>query len=156
MKIRLTVDGRPLPAEISAGESLMDVLRRLGFKSVKNGCDNGDCGSCAVLLDGRAVNACLVFAAKADGCRVDTVEGMAAEGSLHPLQRTAVDLGGIQCGFCTPGMMILAADVLAVNPRPSEAEVREFLSGNYCRCTGYTKQVEAVLAAAAEMREGAE
>ena len=156
MTITLTVDGIPRTAEISAGESLMDVLRRLGFKSVKNGCDNGDCGSCAVLLDGRAVNACLVFAVKADGCRISTVESLATAGSLHPLQRTAVDLGGIQCGFCTPGILILAADLLTTNARPSETEVREVLSGNYCRCTGYTKQVEAILAAAAEMREGAE
>jgi len=134
----------------------MDLLRRLGCKSVKNGCDDGYCGTCAVLLDGRAVNACLVFAARAAGCRVQTLEGLGGEGVLHPLQRTALDLGAVQCGFCTPGIIMTSLDLLARNPRPTEHEVRDALAGNYCRCTGYVKPVEAVLAAAAEMREAPE
>jgi aerobic-type carbon monoxide dehydrogenase small subunit (CoxS/CutS family) len=153
MDIGLSVDGREHEARISPGESLMEVLRRLGYKSVKNGCDRGDCGSCAVLLDGRAVNACLVFAAKADGKAVTTAESMDDRGDLHPLQTTSLDLGAVQCGFCTPGILMLATDLLAINPDPSEAEVREALTGNFCRCTGWVKPVEAILAAAALMRE---
>ncbi len=153
MNLDLVLNGARRSVEIDPGESLMDLLRRLGCKSVRNGCDDGYCGACAVLLEGRAVNACLVFAARAQGCRVDTVEGLAAQGVLHPLQRALLDLGGIQCGFCTPGMVIAALDLLGRNPRPTEAEVRHALAGNYCRCTGYMKPVEAILSAAAEMRE---
>jgi aerobic-type carbon monoxide dehydrogenase small subunit (CoxS/CutS family) len=153
MDIELIVDGRKHETAALAGESLMDVLRRLGYKSVKNGCDRGDCGSCAVLLDGRAVNACLVFAAKADGHEITTVESLDQAGELHPLQSTSLDLGAVQCGFCTPGIFMLALDLLTVNPDPTEAEIREALTGNYCRCTGWVKPVEAILAAAAVMRE---
>ncbi len=153
IEIRFTVDGRDHETAVRPGESLMDVLRRLGYKSVKNGCDRGDCGSCAVLLDGRAVNACLVFAAKADGRSVTTAESLDSHGELHPLQTASLDLGAVQCGFCTPGILMLAVDLLSVNPDPTEAEVREALTGNYCRCTGYVKPVEAILAAAAAMRE---
>jgi carbon-monoxide dehydrogenase small subunit len=156
MNLPLTLNGTRRSVDIDPGESLMDLLRRIGCKSVKNGCDNGDCGSCAVLLDGRAVNACLVFAARAAGRRVDTLEGLAREGVLHPLQRVALDLGAVQCGFCTPGIVMTALDLLARNPRPNEHEVREALAGNYCRCTGYVKPVEAILVAAAEMQEAVE
>jgi len=153
MDIQLIVDGRKHETPALAGESLMDVLRRLGYKSVKNGCDRGDCGSCAVLLDGRAVNACLVFAAKADGHEITTAESLDQAGELHPLQATSLDLGAVQCGFCSPGIFMLALDLLAVNPDPTEDEIREALTGNYCRCTGWVKPVEAILAAAAVMRE---
>jgi aerobic-type carbon monoxide dehydrogenase small subunit (CoxS/CutS family) len=153
MRIRLTLNGRAYEPEAAPGESLMPVLRRLGAKSVKNGCDRGDCGSCAVLLDGRAVNACLVFAAKADGRAVVTLEGVDHGGELHPLQTVSLDLGSVQCGFCTPGILMLALDLLATNPDPTEAEVREALTANYCRCTGWVKPVEAILAAAAMLRE---
>jgi carbon-monoxide dehydrogenase small subunit len=156
MTIDLVLNGIRRTVEIQAGESLMDLLRRLGFKSVKNGCDDGYCGACAVLLDGRAVNACLVFAARAAGRTVVTLEGLAPEGVLHPLQRAALDLGAVQCGFCTPGLVMTALDLLSHNPRPSEHEVRTALAGNYCRCTGWVKPVEAILAAAAEMREAVE
>jgi aerobic-type carbon monoxide dehydrogenase small subunit (CoxS/CutS family) len=155
VKIRLTLNGRTHEPEIAPGDSLMQVVRRLGAKSVKNGCDRGDCGSCAVLLDGRAVNACLVFAAKAEGRSVTTVESLDRDGELHPLQSTALDLGAVQCGFCTPGILILALDLLAADPDPTEAQVREALTANYCRCTGWVKPVEAILAAAAIMREEA-
>ena len=153
MKLSFTLDGRHRETEVAPGESLMDVVRRLGAKSVKNGCDNGDCGSCAVLLDGRAVNACLVFAAKADGRSVETAEALDRHGELHPLQHAMLDLGAVQCGFCTPGMLLITLDLLKVNPDPTEAEVREALAGTYCRCTGYVKPVEAILTAAAAMRE---
>jgi len=153
MNLDLVLNGARHSVEIDPGESLMDLLRRLGCKSVKNGCDDGYCGACAVLLDGRAVNACLVFAAAAEGRRVDTLEGLAREGALHPLQRLMLDLGAVQCGFCTPGMVMTALDLLGRDPRPTESEVRRALAGNYCRCTGYVKPVEAILAAAAEMRE---
>ena len=156
MTIDFVLNGSRRSVEADAGENLMDLLRRLGMKSVKNGCDDGYCGACAVLLDGRAVNACLVFAARASGCRVDTLEGLAREGVLHPLQRAALDLGAVQCGFCTPGIVMTAIDLLAPEPRPDEEQVRTALAGNYCRCTGYVKPVEAILAAAADMREAPE
>lgn len=149
MKIGFTIDGADRSVEIDPGESLMGVLRRLGHTSVKNGCDRGDCGSCAVLLDGLAVNACLVFAAKADGRRIDTVEGLTSP-AMRRLQSAALDAGAVQCGFCTPGMLLTALDLLARSPHPSEREVREALAGNYCRCTGYVKPVEAVMTAAQE------
>jgi carbon-monoxide dehydrogenase small subunit len=147
MRLELVVNGTAHLTEISPGDSLMDTLRRLGYKSVKNGCDNGDCGSCTVLLDGRAVNACLVFSARAAGREVATVEGFAPD-ALHPVQQAMLDTGGIQCGFCTPGMVMLAVDLLRRHPDPTEAQVRDALAGNFCRCTGYVKQVEAILAAA--------
>jgi len=149
MKVDLSIDDDRRIVDIDPGESLMDVLRRLGHTSVKNGCDRGDCGSCAVLLDGLAVNACLVFAAKADGRRIETVEGLASP-AMRRLQSAALDAGAVQCGFCTPGMLLTALDLLARSPHPSEREVREALAGNYCRCTGYVKPVEAVMAAAQE------
>ena len=156
MNLEFVLNGSRRIVEADPGESLMDLLRRLGLKSVKNGCDDGYCGACAVLLDGRAVNACLIFAARAAGCRVDTVEGLTREGALHPLQQAVLDLGAAQCGFCTPGIVMTALDLLMHHPRPDEREVREALAGNYCRCTGYVKPVEAILAAAAQMREDPE
>ncbi len=153
MRVTFTVNDRPTTADIDPGESLMWVLRRLGWTGVKNGCDNGDCGTCAVLVDGRAVNACLMFAAKAAGTTIVTIEGLGGEGTLHPLQRTAVDSGSVQCGFCTPGVLMTAADLLAHNPHPTEYDIREALVGNLCRCTGYVKQIEGVLAAVAAMAE---
>jgi aerobic-type carbon monoxide dehydrogenase small subunit (CoxS/CutS family) len=156
VKLHFTVDGRHHRVEAAPAESLMAVLRRIGYQSVKNGCDNGDCGSCAVLIDDRAVNACLVLAARADGQAIETVEGLDTNGELHPVQQAFLDLGGIQCGFCTPGMVLLTLDLLEHNPDPSEAEIRDALAGNYCRCTGYVKQIEAMLASAAEMREAGE
>jgi aerobic-type carbon monoxide dehydrogenase small subunit (CoxS/CutS family) len=156
VNLEFVLNGSRRIVEADPGESLMDLLRRLGLKSVKNGCDDGYCGACAVLLDGRAVNACLVFAARAAGCRVETLEGLAREGALHPLQQAVLDLGAAQCGFCTPGIVMTALDLLAHHPRPDEREVRVALAGNYCRCTGYVKPVEAILAAAAQMREAPE
>jgi len=151
--LHFTVDGAGEAIDAHPGESLMDVLRRTGHTGVKNGCDRGDCGSCAVLLDGRSVNACLVFAEQVDGASIRTIEGLATDGELHPLQSTAIDGSAVQCGFCTPGMLMVALDLLTRNPEPSEADVRSALSGSYCRCTGYAKPVEAILAAAAVLLE---
>lgn len=150
MELHFTVNGHAVASDAPPQQSLMRLLRRLGWTGVKNGCDNGDCGTCAVLVDGRAVNACLMFAAKAEGTTITTIEGLGDNGGLHVLQRTAVESGSVQCGFCTPGILLTAADLLARNPDPTETEVREALAGNLCRCTGYVKQIEGVLAAAAE------
>lgn len=151
--MRFTVNDRSFDETVPAGESLLDLLRGLGFKGVKNGCDNGDCGACAVLVNGRAVTACNFPAPAAEGAVIRTVEGLAPEGQLHPLQAAFLDTGAVQCGFCTPGMLISAAELLERDPDPTEADIRAALRGNLCRCTGYVKPVEAVQLAAARMRE---
>jgi carbon-monoxide dehydrogenase small subunit len=154
MKLSLTVNGVPKSVAADASETLLAILRREGYGGVKKGCGAGDCGACAILLNGRAVNACLVLAAKADGAEVITVEGLAKGAGLHPLQEAFIDEGGVQCGYCTPGMLMSAIDLLSRNPDPSEDEVREAISGNLCRCTGYTKQIRAIQIAAQRMRSG--
>ena len=146
--IVLTINGTQRSIETGLGETLLEVLRREGMKSVKLGCDTGDCGACAVLLDRSAVNACMVLAVAADTKDVDTVEGLEHDGRLHPMQQAMVDAGAVQCGFCTPGILIFGIDLLSHNPDPTEDEVREALGGNLCRCTGYVKQVDAILATA--------
>jgi len=152
MKVELTINGRKKEIEASAGATLLDVLRGEGYLGVKSGCGSGDCGACAVLMDGRAVNSCLTLAAKANGSSVITVEGLADGASLHPLQQAFLDTGAVQCGYCTPGMLMSALDLLSRNPEPSDAEIREAISGNLCRCTGYVKQVEAIRSGAEAMR----
>ena len=148
MKIRLTVNGEPREADVWAGESLLTALRdTLELPGSKNACEQGECGSCSVLLDGELVCACLVLATQADGHEVVTVEGLGA-GELHPVQRAFVDAGAVQCGFCTPGLVVATADLLRRSPQPSDDEIREALSGNLCRCTGYAKIFDAVRAAA--------
>jgi len=154
MTITLTINGREKTFEIDPGEKLLDVLRREGYMSVKKGCGTGDCGACAILLNGRSVNSCLVFAAKADGGEILTAEGLATGEILHPIQTAFLEEGAVQCGYCTPGMMISTVDLLTRNPDPSESEIREALSGNLCRCTGYVKQVQAVQRAAELMKDG--
>jgi len=153
MKVTFTVNGVGKQIESPLGSSLMDALRDLGFTSVKNGCDNGDCGSCAVLLNGRAVNACLVFAARCEGAEIGTLEGMAGDGALHSLQAAMLESGAVQCGFCTPGIVMMAADLLEHNPTPTDREIDEAMAGNFCRCTGYTKPREAIRAAAEMLKE---
>ena len=149
MKIELTVNGEPSDADVWEGESLLFALReRLGLPGSKNACEQGECGSCSVLLDGTLVCACLVLAAQADGHAVVTVEGLAAGDELHRVQRAFVDAGAVQCGFCTPGLVVAAADLLERVPEPSLDEIREALSGNLCRCTGYAKIFDAVQLAA--------
>jgi len=148
VRIELVVNGERLAADVWAGESLLYVLReRLGLPGSKNACEQGECGSCSVLLDGELVCACLVLAAQAEGHEVMTVEGLAVEG-LHPVQEAFARAGAVQCGFCTPGLVVTAAHLLERNPDPSDDEIREALSGNLCRCTGYAKILDAVKLAA--------
>ena len=149
MTIDLVVNGERHEAEVWAGESLLFTLReRLGLPGSKNACEQGECGSCSVLLEGRLVCSCLVLAAQADGKDVVTVEGLGEDDELHPVQAAFVEAGAVQCGFCTPGLVVAAADLLARVPDPSEDEIREALSGNICRCTGYQKIIDAVQLAA--------
>jgi carbon-monoxide dehydrogenase small subunit len=149
VRIALTVNGEPCETDVWEGESLLFALREgLGFPGSKNACEQGECGSCSVLFDGKLVCSCLVLAAQADGHDVVTVEGLAEDGRLHRVQEAFVAAGAVQCGFCTPGLVVAAADLLVRNPDPSDDEMREALSGNLCRCTGYTKIFEAVRMAA--------
>jgi len=149
MKLRLTVNGEPREVEVWEGESLLFALREgLGLPGSKNACEQGECGSCSVLLDGVLVCSCLVLAAQADGHEVVTVEGLGADGNLHRVQEAFAETGAVQCGFCTPGFIVAAADLLAHNPDPTDDELREALSGNLCRCTGYAKIFDAVRLAA--------
>jgi carbon-monoxide dehydrogenase small subunit len=150
MRVTVTVNGERHEADVWEGESLLFALReRLGFPGSKNACEQGECGSCSVLLDGELVCACLVLAAQADGHDVVTVEGLGAGDELHPVQQAFVDAGAVQCGFCTPGLVVATAALLRQTPNPSEDEIREALSGNLCRCTGYMKIFDAVRTAAA-------
>jgi len=149
LRITVRVNGEECHADCWEGESLLYALReQLGLPGSKNACEQGECGSCSVLLDGTLVCACLVLAAQADGHDVTTVEGLAAGDDLHPVQQAFVDAGAVQCGFCTPGLVVATADLLRQNPSPSDDEIREALSGNLCRCTGYAKIFDAVRAAA--------
>jgi aerobic carbon-monoxide dehydrogenase small subunit len=150
VRIRLTVNGERREADVWGGESLLYALReQLGLPGSKNACEQGECGSCSVLLDGTLVCSCLVLAAQADGHEVRTVEGLAAEdGTLHRVQQAFVDAGAVQCGFCTPGLVMATVDLLEHTPSPTDDEIREALSGNLCRCTGYQKIFDAVRAAA--------
>jgi carbon-monoxide dehydrogenase small subunit len=150
MRIALRVNGAPHEADVWEGESLLYVLReRLGYPGSKNACEQGECGSCSVLLDGKLVCACLVLAAQADGHDVVTVEGLADDERLHRVQEAFVTAGAVQCGFCTPGLVVAAADLLQRTADPSDDQIREALSGNLCRCTGYAKIFDAVRMAAA-------
>lgn len=143
--IRLTVNGEPVEAAVAQNQTLVQFLREdLGLTGTKHGCGLGDCGACTILLDGKAVNSCLVLAIQANGSEVLTIEGLAEKGKLHPLQQAFVDKGAIQCGFCTPGMILSAKALLEEKPNPTELEIRTALSGNLCRCTGYQKIVEAI------------
>jgi carbon-monoxide dehydrogenase small subunit len=149
MRIELTVNGERHEADVWAGESLLTTLRdRLGLPGSKNACEQGECGSCSVLLDGTLVCSCLVLAAQAEGHEVVTVEGLADDGRLHPVQEAFAETGAVQCGFCTPGLVVATADLLQRSPSASDDEIREALSGNLCRCTGYQKIFDAMHLAA--------
>ena len=149
MRIEVDVNGERLETDVWEGESLLYALReRLGLPGSKNACEQGECGSCSVFLDGELVCACLVLAAQADGHDVVTVEGLGAGEELHPVQQAFVDTGAVQCGFCTPGLIVATAALLEQSPDPGEDEIREALSGNLCRCTGYQKIFDAVRLAA--------
>jgi aerobic-type carbon monoxide dehydrogenase small subunit (CoxS/CutS family) len=148
----LQVNGTSFAVELDAGRTLLSVLRgELGLTGSKEGCDDSECGACMVLIDGKPVNSCSFLALQADGRAVTTVEGLASGSELHPLQRGFLEHGGVQCGFCTPGMLISATALLAADPDPTEDEIRAGLSGNLCRCTGYVGIVAAVRSAAEEI-----
>ena len=154
MKIRFTVNGRKVDREVTADSRLLDLLRDdLHLTGTKEGCGEGECGACTVLIDGKAVNSCLVLAPQADGKDILTVEGLAKGNELHPIQRAFVEKGAVQCGFCTPGFIMSTYALLKESPNPSNEEILTALEGNLCRCTGYTKIIEAVHYAAKLMRE---
>jgi aerobic carbon-monoxide dehydrogenase small subunit len=153
VRISLKINGEQHEADCWEGESLLFALReKLGFPGSKNACEQGECGSCSVLLDGTLVCACLVLAVQADGHDVVTVEGLADGEELHPVQEAFVEAGAVQCGFCTPGLIMATEDLLSRSPHPTDAEIREALAGNLCRCTGYEKIIDAVGVAAAGRR----
>ena len=147
----LTVNDERFELEVPANWTLLDVIReKCGFNGTKQGCGNGECGACTVLLDGKPVNSCLVLALQVNGRSVTTIEGLSKEGKMHPIQDAFIAHGAIQCGFCTPGMILSVKALLDRNPKPKEVEIREALTGNFCRCTGYQKIVEAVQSLAGE------
>jgi aerobic-type carbon monoxide dehydrogenase small subunit (CoxS/CutS family) len=151
--IEFTLNGERTEVAFAPHKTLLEVLREdLSLTGTKHGCELGECGTCAVLVDGRSVLSCLMLGLDAEGRAVETVEGMATEQGLHPLQETFADTGAAQCGYCTPGFLLVAAELLKANSRPSREEIKEALSGNLCRCTGYIKIYEAVELAAAKMR----
>lgn len=154
--IVLNVNGVPYPVTIDQSRNLLSVIRtEIGLTGTKEGCDDCECGACMVLLDGRPVNSCSYLAVQAQGRAITTIEGVLQGDTMHPLQRNLLDEGGVQCGYCTPGMVMSAAALLADNPSPSEEQIRIGLSGNLCRCTGYTKIVQAVQRTAAELADTA-
>ena len=153
--LALDVNGEPVRFRISPDATLLDVLRgELELTGTKLGCGEGECGACSVILDGRVVNSCLVLAVECAGSRVLTIEGLTANGRLHPIQRAFVDLGAIQCGFCTPGMIMATYALLEANPSPTENDIKRGLEGNLCRCTGYRKIIDAVLSLRASATGG--
>jgi carbon-monoxide dehydrogenase small subunit len=152
--VSAVVNGDPVEFLCDPGESLLDALRdRLALTGAKEGCGSGDCGACSVAMDGEIVCSCLVLAPEVEGRRIETIEGMAMGGELHPLQRKFLEHAALQCGFCTPGLLVASKALLDSNPNPTETEIRFWLAGNLCRCTGYDKIVRAVLDAAAELRQ---
>ena len=157
LHVSTTINGEPEEFLCEHDETMLDALRnRLGLTGSKEGCSSGDCGACSVTLNGRLVCACLMLAAEAEGAEIGTIEGMAGGETLHPLQQNFLEWAALQCGICTPGVLVAAKALLDENPDPSETEVRFWLAGNLCRCTGYDKIVRAVLHTAAEMREAAQ
>ena len=155
MKLNLTVNGTARTLEIAPRALLIDVLRDAGYTSVKRGCETGDCGACTVLVDGVPLASCVLFAGQVEGRALTTVEGLGTPERPHPLMEAMVDAGAVQCGFCTPGMILSAKALLDENPNPTAADVKDALDGHLCRCTGYVKQIEAVLDAAARLRRDA-
>lgn len=152
-KIRIEVNGKDVYLEVEPNELLVDVLRRdLKLKGTKVGCREGECGACSVILNGKVVPSCLIPAVKADGGKVTTVEGLEKDGELHPLQKEFINKGAIQCGFCTPGMLLSAKNLLDQNPKPTMEEIRIAISGVLCRCTGYQKIIQAIHAASENVR----
>jgi carbon-monoxide dehydrogenase small subunit len=152
-QIRLRINGQAHELEVKPWATLLDTLREdLGLTGTKEGCGQGECGACTVLMDGKPVNACLILAMEAQGKEIVTIEGLASGDELHPIQQAFVDRGGMQCGFCTPGMILSAKALLDGNPDPTDEEIRKGLEGNFCRCTGYTKIIESIRVAAERMK----
>ena len=150
LAVNYTINGQPYEAYIEPNRTLLEVVRdELRLIGAKEGCGTGDCGACTMIVNGRLVTACLMLAPQADGAEITTIEGVAQNGQLHPLQQAFIDKGAVQCGFCIPGMILAGKTLLDSTPDPSEREIREAIAGNLCRCTGYTKIVEAIAAAAA-------
>jgi carbon-monoxide dehydrogenase small subunit len=146
--IKVRVNDRLVSAQIAAETTLLDFLREQGFIEVKRGCDKGDCGACTVIMDGKAILSCITLALQADGAKIYTVKSLGTADKMHPLQKAFVDLEALQCGFCTPGMLLSAKALLDSNPHPTRGQIREAISGNLCRCTGYQKIVDAIEAVA--------
>ena len=146
--IKVRVNDRLVSAQIAAETTLLDFLREQGFIEVKRGCDKGDCGACTVIMDGKAILSCITLALQADGSKIYTVKSLGTADRMHPLQKAFVDLEALQCGFCTPGMLLSAKALLDSNPHPTRGQIREAISGNLCRCTGYQKIVDAIEAVA--------
>lgn len=156
-QIEVTVNGKQERIEVRPSETLLEMIReRLHLTGTKEGCGMGECGACTVIMDGETVNSCLILAAEVDGKSIVTIEGVGSREKLHPVQEAFVEHGGMQCGFCTPGMIVSGTYLLKKNPRPTEEEIREGLAGNFCRCTGYTKIIESIEAAAETMSKGGE
>ena len=153
IRVTFEVNGKQVVVDSLPNRTLLDVLREdLGLTGVKDACGGeGECGACTVIMDGKSVNSCMVFIGQVEGCSIETIEGLAKDGELHPLQLAFAEAGAVQCGYCTPGAIMSAKALLQGNPQPSDEEIREGLSGNLCRCTGYVKMVEAVRRAAGEM-----
>jgi carbon-monoxide dehydrogenase small subunit len=153
IRVTFEVNGKQVVVDSLPNRTLLDVLREdLGLTGVKDACGGeGECGACTVIMDGKSVNSCMVFIGQVEGCSIETIEGLAKDGELHPLQLAFAEAGAVQCGYCTPGAIMSAKALLQENPHPSDEEIREGLSGNLCRCTGYVKMVEAVRRAAGEM-----
>ena len=150
--INLRINGSPQEVAVEPSWTLLETVREaLGYTGAKEGCGTGDCGACSMLVDGRLITSCLMLAPQADGREVVSIEGLATDGTLHPIQQAFIDTGGVQCGFCTPGMVMAATDLLTHNPKPTFEQIREGLAGNLCRCTGYTKIFQAVELAAQRM-----
>lgn len=153
-EITFTLNGEEQTIEVEPTRTLLDCLRYdLGLTGTKKGCDEGDCGACTVIVDGRPMNSCLFLMGKAEGARVETIESLGTEQELHPLQEAFLRVGAVQCGYCTPGMLLTAKAILEENPNPTEQEIRTAIAGNLCRCTGYTKIVEAIRDAASTVGE---
>ena len=154
--VTTTINGAPTEFLCDPSQTLLDVLReQLGLTGSKEGCGSGDCGACSVTVDGRLVCSCLVLAAETEGSKVETIEGMAKGDKLHPLQKKFIEMAALQCGICTPGFLVASRALLERNNNPTETEIRYWLAGNLCRCTGYDKIIHAVMEVAAEMREAA-
>ena len=156
-KVTLKINGRERESYVKPGDTLMDLIRDdLGITGPKVACDKGDCGACTVIMNGMAVKSCITPALQADGAEITTVEGLSTNGKLHPLQEEFIDLAAVQCGYCTPGLLMAAKALLDENSNPTEEEVREGIAGNICRCTGYVKPVKAILSAAKRLNGGAD